>query len=281
MSERGSGTVLVLGATGQVGVCILRRLARAGRPMIALCRHPPADSLPGIEWLARDLRQALDLGTAKPEMAIHATGAWHLQPHLTALRAAGVRRLVCFSSTSKVTKAESSSAAERNIAGRLAAAEKAVAESGMAWTVLRPTLIYGLGLDQNVSAAARFIRRWHFFPLAGPGRGLRQPVHADDLAAAAVRLLEDDTHAGRSFDIAGGETMTYRAMIEQIFIVLGLKPRFLRLPGLGAVPGRIGAVAQRMEQDLSVDNNEVWQELGLLPRTYLAAGRADLGSAAT
>jgi nucleoside-diphosphate-sugar epimerase len=281
MSERGSGTVLVLGATGQVGVCILKRLAAVGRPAIALCRHPPASTLPGIEWLPHDLRQPLDLGAAKAETAIHATGAWHLQPHLTALGAAGVRRLVCFSSTSKMTKADSSSAGERNIAGRLDAAERAVAESGMAWTVLRPTLIYGLGLDQNVSAAARFIRRWHFFPLAGPGRGLRQPVHADDLAAAALSLIDDEAHAGRAFDVAGGETMTYRAMIERIFRALGLRPLFLRLPGLGAMPGRIGAVAQRMERNLTVDNNEVWQKLGLAPRAFLAGGRADLGSAAS
>ncbi len=176
-----------------------------------------------------------------------------------------------------LAKVNSPSAAERNTAARLAAAEKAVAEASIAWTMLRPTLIYGLGRDRNVTAAAHFIRRWRFFPLAGPGKGLRQPVHADDLAAAAVRLIDDATHAGKAFNIGGGETMTYRAMIERIFAVLSIKPRFLQLTALGMLPGTTGAMARRMEQDLDFDHGEVWRDLGLAPRRFLAAGVSDLG----
>ncbi|HYV89906.1 MAG TPA: NAD-dependent epimerase/dehydratase family protein [Candidatus Polarisedimenticolia bacterium] len=273
----GDDPVLVLGGSGQLGLSVLKRLADAGRPTIALCRHPPSDIAFGAEWLAADLTGPLDLGGRHIGAAIHASSAWLLPAHLATLRAAGVRRLVCFSSTSMLAKVNSPSVAERNTAARLAAAEKAVAEAPIAWTVLRPTLIYGLGRDRNVTAAAHFIRRWRFFPLAGPGKGLRQPVHADDLAAAAVRLIDDDTRAGRVFNIGGGETMTYRAMIERIFAVLAIKPRFLRLAALGALPGATGAMARRMEQDLVFDHGEVWHELGLAPRTFLSSGISDLG----
>ena len=92
----------------------------------------------------------------------------------------------------------------------LAAAEAAVAAGAIPWTVLRPALIYGLGLDRNVTAAARFIRRWHCFPLGGPGKGLRQPVHADDLAAAALAALDLPAAEGQSFNLGGGETLSYR-----------------------------------------------------------------------
>jgi nucleoside-diphosphate-sugar epimerase len=271
------GPVLVLGASGQIGRMVLARLAAAGRPAIALCRRPPADAAHGALWLARDLTQALDLAGHRPTAAIHATGAWLLPAHLEAMHASGVRRLVCFSSTSMLAKADSPSAAERDIARRLSAAEAAVADCAMGWTVLRPTLIYGLGLDRNVSAAAAFIRRWRFFPMGGPGRGLRQPVHADDLAAAAVALLDDEANIGRAFNLGGGETLSYRAMIERIFQTLDLPPRFVRLPLLGWLPGKIGAVARRMEQDLAFDSGDSWPHFGLSPRKFLAGGHSDLG----
>jgi nucleoside-diphosphate-sugar epimerase len=271
--------VLVLGATGQIGRCLLRRLAATGRPAIAICRRPDPALGPAAEWRASDLTRPIDLGKLMPAAAIHATGAWLLPPQLPVLRQAGVERLVCFSSTSMLAKAASPSAREREVARLLAQAETAVATAGIPWTLLRPALIYGLGLDRNVTAAARFIRRWHCFPLGGPGRGLRQPVHADDLAAAALAALDLPAAEGRSFNLGGGETLTYREMIERVFEALGQRQRFIRLPLLARLPGKIGAMAQRMEQDLAFDEGAYWTLAGLAPRRFLSAGRADLAGA--
>jgi nucleoside-diphosphate-sugar epimerase len=271
--------VLIFGATGQIGRCLLRRLATAGRPAIAVCRRPEPALSPAADWLAADLAQPLDLAGRQPAAAIHATGAWLLPPQLPALEQAGVQRLVCFSSTSMLAKAASPSAEEREIARVLAAAEAAVAAGAIPWTLLRPALIYGLGLDRNVTAAARFIRRWHCFPLGGPGKGLRQPVHADDLAAAALAALDLPAAAGGSFNLGGGETLSYRQMIQRIFETLGQHPRFLRLPFLARLPGSIGAVAARMEQDLAFDGGEFWRLAGIVPRRFLAGGSSDFGIA--
>jgi len=277
-SRQPDGPVLLLGASGQIGRCLLRRLAAARRPVIALCRRPLPALAPEAEWLTSDLEGPLDLGDRKPVAAIHATGAWLLPLHLPALAAAGVKRLVCFSSTSVLAKADSSSAEERRVARQLAEAEAAVAASALAWTILRPALIYGLGLDRNIGAAARFIRCWHWFPLAGPGAGLRQPVHADDLAMAAIALLGAEDAIGGRFNLGGGETLSYRAMIERIFQTLDLPPRFLRLPLLALLPGKIGAMAARMEQDLAFDRGELWTRLDLRPRKFLTGGKRDLGA---
>ena len=277
-SRQPDGPVLLLGASGQIGRCLLRRLAAARRPVIALCRRPLPALAPEAEWLTSDLEGPLDLGDRKPVAAIHATGAWLLPRHLPALAAAGVERLVCFSSTSVLAKADSSSAEERRVARQLAEAEAAVAASALAWTILRPALIYGLGLDRNIGAAARFIRCWHWFPLAGPGAGLRQPVHADDLAMAAIALLGAEDAIGGRFNLGGGETLSYRAMIERIFQTLDLPPRFLRLPLLALLPGKIGAMAARMEQDLAFDRGELWTRLDLRPRKFLTGGKRDLGA---
>jgi nucleoside-diphosphate-sugar epimerase len=271
------GPVLVLGATGQIGRCLLRRLESAGRQAIAVCRRPDRAIAPAADWLAGDLTRPIDLAGRKPAAVIHATGAWLLPPQLSPLRQAGVERLVCFSSTSMLAKMASPSAKEREVARRLAAAETAVGAAGIPWTLLRPALIYGLGLDRNVTSAARFIRRWRCFPLGGPGKGLRQPVHADDLAAAALAALDLSAAEGRSFNLGGGETLAYRQMIERIFEALGHKPRFLRLPFLAYLPGALGAVAARMEQDLAFDGGEYWPLAGIAPRRFLAGGSQDLG----
>jgi nucleoside-diphosphate-sugar epimerase len=161
----------------------------------------------------------------------------------------------------------------------LAAAEADVAAGNIPWTVLRPALIYGLGLDRNVTAAARFIRRWHCFPLGGSGKGLRQPVHADDLAAAALAALDLPAAEGQSFNLGGADTLSYRQMIQRIFEALGQHPRFLRVPFLARLPGAIGAVAARMEQDLAFDGGEFWRLAAIAPRRFLAGGSSDLGMA--
>ena len=46
-------------------------------------------------------------------------------------------------------------------------------ERGVDWTLFRPTLIYGRGLDKNVTTIMRFIKRFHVFPIVGGGGGLR------------------------------------------------------------------------------------------------------------
>src|ERR1700749_1469103 len=51
--------------------------------------------------------------------------------------------------------------------------------NGVAWTLLRPTLIYAEGHDQNVTRLAGMIRKLGVLPLSGQGAGLRPPVHAD------------------------------------------------------------------------------------------------------
>ena len=118
---------------------------------------------------------------------------WALPEHFGRLEAACGRRLVALSSTSRFTKQRSSDTADREVASRLAAAEDAL----LAWavsrnvraTILRPTLIYDGSVDRNITTIAGFIRRFGFFPILGEARGLRQPVHVDDVAAACIASL--------------------------------------------------------------------------------------------
>ncbi len=92
---------------------------------------------------------------------------------------------------------------------------------GIAWTLFRPTLVYGCGRDGNITFIASCIRRFGFFPLAGGGRGLRQPVHAADLAQACADALDNPRTHAKAYNLSGGSTVTYRQMAEAVFRQLG------------------------------------------------------------
>jgi len=281
-----AASFFILGATGQIGLHLRRRCAAAGREALLLGRQVPAE--PG-----GFARAQVDLATPGrfpplPPTGIATVPIWLLPPHLDALSAAGMRRLVAFSTTSIFGKAETRSAAERAQIEAAVAAEAALgAAAGIGVTILRPALIYGLGRDASISAAARFIARFGFYPLWRGASGLRQPVHADDLAAAALAVAERPDLAGRAFDLGGGETMPYREMIGRIFDALGRPRRLVTVPGLpwaAAAYARLGGPAtltadavRRMGRDLAFDDGSAAAAFGYAPRRFLQRGRADLG----
>ena len=153
---------------------------------------------------------------------------------LTRLEQLGMKRLVAFSSTSRLTKGESSEPAEREVVAQLSQGEGTItafcAAHGVAYTLLRPTLIYDEGQDENISRIASLIRKLGFFPVCGQASGLRQPVHARDLAQAAIQALPARAAFNQAYNLSGGEALTYRAMVERIFRGLGKKPLIVSLP---------------------------------------------------
>jgi len=191
-------------------------------------------------------------------------------------------RLVAFSSTSRFTKQASDVPAERAVAASLADAEAAVerfcASQGVAWTVLRPTLIYDEGRDGNVSRLASLIRRFGVLPLSGRGEGLRQPVHAQDLAIGALAAATATAAQNRAYDLVGGETLTYRQMATRVFEGLGRRPLVVSLPpalfGLmlkaasPVLPGATAAMGSRMGVDLTFDSGDAARDFGWAPRDF-------------
>ncbi|QEX18888.1 epimerase [Hypericibacter terrae] len=267
--------LLLLGGTDPVGRFILDRTSRRRAVTVIGRSKPHRDD---VAWHRADLALgAVAFPEGRAQQAIATLPIWLLDAHLPALTRMGVDRLIAFSSTSVEAKRESRSAKARAVVAALSGGEAAVMEAahkaGIRTTILRPALIYGAGEDANVSAAARFIERFGFFPLAWNAQGLRQPVHADDLAAAALAALESPAAVGMTYALPGGETLAYRAMIARIFETLGRPPRFVRIPGLAA----ISDLASRMARDQAFDAGPAARDLGYAPRRFLSGGRSDLG----
>jgi nucleoside-diphosphate-sugar epimerase len=287
-----SRSVVVTGATGLVGRYLLPRLCAAGFDVRAVSRRPAdeaeseaasSDGGRRVRWISLDLAQG-ELSLEPTACLFHTAPIWLLPRLLSPLADLGLRRLVAFSSTSRFTKRDSGSAKERDVARRLSQAEAVVEglceEHGIAWTLFRPTLIYGGGRDRNVSTIARVIRCFGVFPIAGAGRGRRQPVHADDLAAACLAVLDEPTTFGRGYEMPGGETLTYGEMVARIAAGLGravwtprlplpLLRALLRvaswLPGLGQLTPEM---ADRMNEDLVFDATAARRDFGYDPRPF-------------
>ena len=286
----------VIGATSLIGECLLPLLVEDGHDVVAFSRRMQGIQhgvkTQPVDWqLLRHQTSSNDVNnyTTKKHIShwVCLSPIWVLPEYFSLFLQYGIKHIVAVSSTSRFTKGLSSDTAEKELAAKLTAGEQIVIEwaqkNQVTWTILRPTLTYGLGRDRNVSVIARFIRRLIFFPLLGEARGLRQPVHAQDVAVVCRAALNAETVFNRTYNISGGETLTYRKMIERIFLALGRKPRFVTLP-LWIFRGTVfllrvlppfrrwsPAMAERMNSDLVFDHKDARRDLGFTPRPFLLA----------
>ena len=280
--------IIVSGATSQIGVFLLPRLTQAGFHVHALSRIDPGSSNrlhPLVTWHQTEI--SADWKGSKIQDAsqfIHLAPVWLLPDVIDELSSMGIQRIVAVSSTSRFTKVASRNLQEQEIAKKLATAEEDVIEKcnryEILWTLLRPTMIYGMGMDENVTVIARFIKRFGFFPLVGEGKGCRQPVHADDIASACEKVMNDTATFNRAYNLSGGQTITFREMVEAIFLGLNKRPRIVIIPMIAikyfiALAGYTQAyryitkeMIERVNQDLCFDSSDARRDFGYLPRGF-------------
>ncbi len=269
--------VLVFGATGSVGQFLLPLLLPQHQ-IIAVSR---ASLRASAGWINGDLNDPSmawpTVDTAISLGPLDAFAAW-----LRRCPASSLRRVIALSSMSAESKRESIDPLERALAERLRAAESSVmataAERGIACTVFRPTLIYGAGTDRSLAPIARFARRWRMLPVPFGARGLRQPVHARDLAAACLGALANGATFGKVYALGGGErlrfdTLLLRVRAAQPGLVLPLPvPLFaLRLAArLRRGSLSVSAVA-RLRQPLIADHGDAVRDFGYAPVAFIAS----------
>jgi len=283
MSVKFKPNAIVTGASSQIGVFLIPRLLNAGFEITALSRQFHSSDQ-GILWKVLDLQKDT-IPLTQSSILFH-IAPLPLLPDLLARLPMDttLRRVIAFSSTSVFTKANSPDAKERSTIKAFIKAESAFIfeceKRQILWTLFRPTLIYGCGLDKNVTFIANFIQRFGFFPLLGHGKGLRQPVHADDLAIACIQAYQSPATYCKDYNLSGGETLSYGKMIEAIFYALGKKPRIIPislrtfillttlLRWLPAFSHLNHAMIKRINQDLCFDHTTATQDFGYSPSKF-------------
>jgi nucleoside-diphosphate-sugar epimerase len=271
---------LVIGGTGLVGGYVVEHLLRRGQRPLAISRSQPGTS--DADWIRGDLRRPNELDLP-PFATLYCTAdASLLATALPGLFNPSLRRVVAVSSTSVITKQDTEVAAEREIIGRLAEAEREIAtaceQNNIGWTILRPTLIYAEGRDTNITPLSRLIRRFGFMPLVGGAPGLRQPVHAEDLAIGAISAAASAAAVNKFYSLPGAETLAYREMIGRIFDGLRLPRRTVSIPawlwraGFALAkplfPDSNVAMGTRMTKDMTFDATPAIRDFGWNPRTF-------------
>ena len=279
--ENAPRRALVFGGSGQIGERVLAGLLGGGWQVCAVSRMP-REPRPGVVWRQGDLSAAwADAGAFD---AIVSCGPLDHFARWYAASASGTARVVAFGSTSVVVKGDSSEPAERDVARRLHEAEATLFASaqacGAAATVLRPTLVYGAGRDATLSAIAAMAARTGFFVLPPDANGLRQPVHVQDLADAALQVLRHPATVGKAYALGGGEVLAYDEMVRRVLAALPSRPHLLRVPSplfssvlalahaVGRLRGMNAAALARMREPLVFDIEPARRDFGYSPRSF-------------
>ncbi len=289
--------ILVTGAAGYVGNNLVRRLVQGGHTVRALVRHrakvearladltdrleiaegdvtEPATLAPafeGVDAVIHLVAVAIEKGAATYER-INTQGTIHV---VNAATAAGVPRFVNMSQNG--ARADSP---YRFLASK-GKAQDYVAASGLRWTGLLPSVIWG-PQDEFANVQARLIKLTPLvFPLVGDGQAKFQPVWVGDVVEAAARCVDDETTVGQKLWLAGPEVLTYEEIVRRVLAALGARRRMVRVPVAALRPlVKLMEVAlpnppvttsllEMLDEENTVPRNDLIERFHIAPRPFL------------
>ncbi len=109
--------------------------------------------------------------------------------------------------------------------------EQSVVESGLAYTILRPTVIFGLE-DILINNIAWFVRHFPIFAIPGDGRYRIRPIYVEDMARLIVNAVKQEGNT--VLDAVGPETYTFEELVRLISDQLGRRTSVIHVPTLAA-----------------------------------------------
>jgi NADH dehydrogenase len=230
--------IVVTGAFSYTGKYVTRHLLDKGEQVVTLTNHPhrpdPFDGrvqafpldfdhedslvshMAGAEVLVNTYWVRFDRGTVTQPGAVENT-----RRLVRAARAAGLRRIVHISITNP-----SLDSPLPYFSGK-AANEKTVVDSGLGYSILRPTLIFGRE-DILINNVAWILRRFPFFAQIGDGRYRLQPVSVDDLAEIAFRSVYQTEN--EILDVTGPDTWSFDDLVRLVGQKIGCPRPVLHFP---------------------------------------------------
>lgn len=152
--------------------------------------------------------------------------------------------------------------------------------SGLDYTILRPTLVYGNTIRGPFHTFLTTLDKLPWvIPVIGNGRALKQPVFVEDVVSAIILSLESKTAIGKYYDISGRDTISIEEMIRLIIAKKGRKKMFIRIPAWILFP--LALVLEKASdpiftreslssatQDAVLDHSLIKKELGFNPLSF-------------
>ncbi|HNB42130.1 MAG TPA: NAD(P)H-binding protein [Anaerolineales bacterium] len=283
--------VLVTGGTGFTGSRLIPLLLKNGIQVRALVRptsnRSPLSALT-VEWVTGDLADAESFTAAlrgvDALVNIASLGFGHAESIVRAAKEAGVKRGLFISTTAIFTQLNAGSKSIR------LAAEEAIQASGLEYTILRPTMIYGSPRDRNMWRLIRLLKIIPIIPIFGDGESLQQPIFVDDVAQAVLLALQNDATIHKSYNIAGKDPLTYNQVIDMVASALGKRVWKLHLPYMPIVRAlqftermrlRLPIKAEqvlRLNEDKSFSYEDAKRDFGFTSRSFEEGIRAEVGT---
>ncbi|HEV7499682.1 MAG TPA: NAD-dependent epimerase/dehydratase family protein [Vicinamibacteria bacterium] len=236
--------LFLTGASGYIGLRVGERLAAAGRRVRALvlpgdpvdpsARFPCevvrgdvsrldsfADQGAGVTEIVH-AAAVMPPGTPEQMREVNVRGTANM---LEAARRWGVRRFVYFSAVSAVYSEKNAYGASK------AEAERMIVESGLDYTILRLTMVYGPDGGLHFRKLVSLLHRLPFVcPVPGPGTARLQPVYIGDVVRAVELSLGSATALGKAYNVSGGTVVAFRELIDRIAAAEGLRRQRVHVP---------------------------------------------------
>ena len=291
--------ILVTGASGFVGSHVLLELLGAGHRVVALVRSPktaekvvrrvPATQVANLEVRTGDVDRPATLAPALAgiDAVVHLAAIprdWNGGRTLLAVNLDGTRNVIAVMQTAGVRRLIHLGALgvddreELHYAKSKARAERAVMDSGLDWTILKPSLLFGPG-DGFFNIVAGLVRLSPgIVPVPGDGSSRFQPLHVADLALCVRMSLERPETIGHAYELGGPRTWSYREITAEVCRATGRRRVIvgMPLPLIRLVAGAAEAVhvpfpvATDQLRQLALDNvgpiDGVHAAFGFVPR---------------
>jgi len=282
--------ILVSGGVGVMGARLVKDLVGAGHRVRALTLpgDPNVGRLDGVdaEIVFGDITRPETLATPLEGV----TTVFHLagvilsndpsifrrvntggtRNMVEAARRAGAEHFVFVSSTSAIDPIS-------EYARSKAAAEEIVRSSGMAWTIVRPTLVYERGGGQEFLGFLESLLKYPVVPFVGKGRALKNPVHVDDMGRGLLAIAGNPKSHGKIYNFTGGREISIRDLARLMLRHQGVSKPFVHIPvpicraaafvleRVMKNPPLTGYAITRIEQDAAPDNADARRDLGYDP----------------
>ncbi len=238
--------ILITGASGYVGNNLVRRLVELGQPVRAMVGHPEkalvrlADIEAKVqivkgdvtrpetltEWMA-DVDTVIHLVAVAIEKGKRTYEAINTQGTINvvdAAKAAGVKRFINMSQNGASPDSPYRFLRSKGLA------QDYVAKSGLDWTAMRPSVIWG-PQDEFANVQARLIQLTPIiYPIVGDGKATFQPVYVGDVVEAIVRAVDDPTTVGKAYELGGPEVLTYEEIVDRVMKALHTSRIKIKVP---------------------------------------------------
>ena len=237
--------ILVTGGSGFIGKPVVTHLLQAGFRVRILTRTVPKKPVQEntVEYALGDMRDSASLLAATQDVqgVVHLAALKIDEPESVDVNVHGAQRLVDAARKNNVAYVINISSSSTKIAkkGLYAstkdAADKIIEASGVPYTTLKPSIVYG-DLKSGVFGSLARFAKLPITPVVGNGKCVFWPIHVEDLAEVIARTALQETMRGKTYDVGGPEGFSINELLKKISEDLWGKKHTI----LVHVPARLG-----------------------------------------